>query len=237
MGSHIKDDEQKVDSHHEDLALDIKIPFDPEHRRVVEKRLKLKLDLRNSLLVVIYILNCKSERSTSKRSQGWAPTVYWLISRTECFFTDIDRNNASQARLAGFEKDLGLVGSQFATLLSILYVGYILFQVPSNMIINKVSKSKQPSPSLNGFLLMPMLIPRGFPFHCQIDYPQIYIGVAMLIWGAISALTGITTNFVGALLCRFFLGFVEAVFLPGALFLLSKVRAFLSRINQLTRHT
>jgi len=44
----------------------------------------------------------------------------------------------------------------------------------------------------------------------------------MLIWGMISVLTGITHNFVGALLTRFFLGFVEAAFFPGALFLLSK---------------
>lgn len=41
----------------------------------------------------------------------------------------------------------------------------------------------------------------------------------MVIWGAISCLTGITTNFVGALLTRFFLGFVEAAFLPGTFFL------------------
>jgi len=38
----------------------------------------------------------------------------------------------------------------------------------------------------------------------------------------ISVLTGITKNFVGALLTRLFLGMVEAAFLPGALFLLSK---------------
>jgi len=38
----------------------------------------------------------------------------------------------------------------------------------------------------------------------------------------ISILTGITHNFTGALLTRFFLGFVEAAFFPGALFLLSK---------------
>lgn len=37
----------------------------------------------------------------------------------------------SAARLRGFEEDLGLVGNQFATVLSILYVGYITMQVPS----------------------------------------------------------------------------------------------------------
>ena len=37
----------------------------------------------------------------------------------------------SVARLRGFEEDLGLTGNQFATVLSILYVGYVTMQVPS----------------------------------------------------------------------------------------------------------
>jgi len=37
----------------------------------------------------------------------------------------------SAARLRGFEEDLHLEGSQFATVLSILYIGYILMQIPS----------------------------------------------------------------------------------------------------------
>jgi hypothetical protein len=49
----------------------------------------------------------------------------------------------------------------------------------------------------------------------KVTRPSLYIASAMVIWGAISCLTGITTNFVGALLTRFFLGFVEAAFLPG----------------------
>jgi MFS family permease len=60
----------------------------------------------------------------------------------------------------------------------------------------------------------------------------------MALWGLISALTGVTHNFVGALLARFFLGICECAFFPvnlsmwifctfsyrtqGALFLLSK---------------
>ena len=69
--------------------------------------------------------------------------------------------------------------------------------------------------------------------------PSIYLPCCMIIWGIISCLTGITTkcvslsigshptytvaaSFSGALLTRFFLGFVEAAFFPGALFLLSK---------------
>ena len=37
----------------------------------------------------------------------------------------------SAARLRGLETDLHLKGQEFATLLSILYVGYILMQIPS----------------------------------------------------------------------------------------------------------
>lgn len=133
-----------------------------EARKKLEKRFLLKLDARMSIMIVIYILNY------------------------------IDRNNAGAARLYGFEEDLGLQGEEFATLLSILYVGYILMQVPSNMFLNYIGK------------------------------PSLYLPACMAIWGAISCLTGITTNFVGALLTRFFLGFVEAAFFPGALFLLSK---------------
>ncbi|KAF9534880.1 MFS general substrate transporter [Crepidotus variabilis] len=132
-----------------------------ERRRILEKKLLRKLDLRMGILIPIYILNYVSKPA---------------------------------ARLRGFESDLGLdpKGTQFATLLSILYVGYIIMQVPSNMFLNWIGK------------------------------PSLYLPVCMIIWGMISCLTGKRPYFVGALLTRFFLGFVEAAFFPGALFLLSK---------------
>ncbi|TBU48995.1 MFS general substrate transporter [Dichomitus squalens] len=133
-----------------------------EARQRLERKLLRKIDLRMSIMIVIYILNY------------------------------VDRNNAGAARMRGFETDLHLQGQEFATLLSILYVGYILMQIPSNMLLNHIGK------------------------------PSLYLPACMIVWGTISILTGITNNFVGALLTRFFLGFVEAAFFPGALFLLSK---------------
>ncbi|WWD19489.1 hypothetical protein CI109_103950 [Kwoniella shandongensis] len=131
-------------------------------RVTLEKKLKRKLDARMSILIIIYILNY------------------------------IDRNNASAAKSRGFVKDLNLDDTQYSTCLSILYVGYILMQVPSNAIVQLTGR------------------------------PSIYLPICMTIWGLISILTGVTHNFIGALLTRFFLGFVEAAFFPGALFLLSK---------------
>ncbi|KAF9226509.1 MFS general substrate transporter [Gyrodon lividus] len=104
----------------------------------------------------------------------------------------IDRNNAAAARLRGFEEDLRLRGQQFNTLLSILYIGYVLMQVPSNIFLNRIGK------------------------------PSMYLPGCMAIWGFISVLTGTTTTYTSALLTRFLIGFVEAAFFPGALFLLSQ---------------
>ncbi|TRM65356.1 major facilitator superfamily domain-containing protein [Schizophyllum amplum] len=133
-----------------------------DRRRKLERKLLWKIDLRMSILIVIYILNY------------------------------VDRNNAGAARLKGFEEGLHLQGEEFATLLSILYVGYIIMQIPSNMFLNWIGK------------------------------PSLYLPACMILWGMMSTLTGICNNFVGALLTRFFLGFVEAAFFPGALFLISK---------------
>ncbi|CAO2653270.1 Nn.00g026810.m01.CDS01 [Neocucurbitaria sp. VM-36] len=134
----------------------------PERRAQVEKTLKRKLDTRCSLFVLIYIMNY------------------------------LDRNNIAAARLGGLQEDLNINNTQYATCLSILYVGYILMQVPSNIIINR--------------------IPR----------PSLYIAIVMLLWGMISTLSGNVNNFAGMVAVRFFIGFVEAAFLPGALLILSK---------------
>lgn len=53
----------------------------------------------------------------------------------------LDRNNIATARLGNFEKDIGLVAEQYNTVISIFFVGYILTQVPTNMILNKMRPS------------------------------------------------------------------------------------------------
>jgi MFS family permease len=59
-------------------------------------------------------------------------------------------------------------------------------------------------------------------FINRIERPSWYIASAMLLWGLVSTLSGNVNNFSQMVVVRFFLGFVEAAFLPGALLLLSK---------------
>ncbi|CAN9134284.1 unnamed protein product [Alternaria alternata] len=57
------------------------------------------------------------------------PTVALLY-----LFCFIDRANIGNARLAGFEKDLGMKGYDYNTVLSVFYISYIIFEIPSNII-------------------------------------------------------------------------------------------------------
>ncbi|KAK8086121.1 hypothetical protein PG994_001095 [Apiospora phragmitis] len=102
----------------------------------------------------------------------------------------LDRNNLSQARLGTLEADLGMTGTDFNLATSILFVGYLLMQLPSNLALTRVR-------------------------------PSLYLGVAMTVWGVISACQAATRSFGGLVAARFMLGFAEAPFFPGAVFLMS----------------
>lgn len=52
----------------------------------------------------------------------------------------IDRNNFANARLKGLEEDLNLTDVQYQTCISILLVGYVAMQIPSNMILSKTAR-------------------------------------------------------------------------------------------------
>ena len=106
----------------------------------------------------------------------------------------LDRNNIASARLAGkkgLQDSLNMTDPQYETTVSILFVGYILMQVPSNLLLNKIGR------------------------------PALYLPSVMIIWGIISAATAACQSFGGLVADRFFLGFVEAAYFPGCLFFLS----------------
>lgn len=103
----------------------------------------------------------------------------------------IDRQNLAAAKLQGIMEDLNMNTEQFATAVSILFVGYLPFQIPSNLLITKISR------------------------------PGMYICCAVAIWGTISASTAAVKNYGQLLAVRAILGAAEAVFFPGAIYYLS----------------
>ncbi|OJJ42148.1 hypothetical protein ASPZODRAFT_170341 [Penicilliopsis zonata CBS 506.65] len=130
-------------------------------RDVKEKALLRKIDLRlMPLMMLIYVLNY------------------------------LDRNNIATARLGTLEQDIGLTGDRYNTIISLFFVGYILTQIPTNLILNRVR-------------------------------PSLFLPAIMCCWASISACTGAVQSYHGMIALRFLLGFVEAPFFPGALFLFS----------------
>lgn len=102
----------------------------------------------------------------------------------------LDRSNLAQARQGSLEADLGMKGTDFNLATSIFFVGYLLMQLPSNMLITRVQ-------------------------------PRVYLSSAMVLWGVVSTCNAAAHSFGALIAIRFFLGFVEAPFFPGAIFLMS----------------
>lgn len=69
-------------------------------------------------------------------------SMYWL--------NYLDRNAIALARLDDLEKDLKLSSSQYLTCVSILFVGYILGTIPSNLLLTR----SRPSWYLGGCMIL-----------------------------------------------------------------------------------
>ncbi|KAL4934560.1 putative MFS transporter [Aspergillus undulatus] len=127
----------------------------PEERERAERALIRKTDIRLLPIIIMYILNY------------------------------LDRNNIAAARLAGLEKDLGLVGMQYQTCVSILFVGYLPMQIPSNLMLNKFGK------------------------------PAIYLPCSMILWDIISTCTAAAQNYAALVIICFFLGAFSGLIAAG----------------------
>ncbi|KAF4996851.1 hypothetical protein FDECE_12287 [Fusarium decemcellulare] len=121
-----------------------------------------------------------------KKLDRWMMPMLWSMY----WLNYLDRNAIALARLNDLEEDLNLTDTQYQTCVSILFVGYILGQIPSNMFLTRTRPSR-------------------------------YMGIMMMLWAIVSALTAVSKDFTGLLLTRFFLGLTEAPYYPGAVYLLS----------------
>ncbi|CEH12543.1 Permease of the major facilitator superfamily [Ceraceosorus bombacis] len=105
----------------------------------------------------------------------------------------LDRNAIALARLNDLEEDLGMTDTQYQLAVSILFIGYVLFGIPSNMIVSRMKK----------------------------NVPTFMVGT-MMLWAVLSICTAFVKNAAGLYAVRFFLGVVEAPYYPAALFVLSQ---------------
>ena len=53
----------------------------------------------------------------------------------------VDRINIGNAKIQGLEKDLGMQGNDYNVALFVFFIPYILFEVPSNLLLKNVKPS------------------------------------------------------------------------------------------------
>ncbi|KAF7555164.1 hypothetical protein G7Z17_g2366 [Cylindrodendrum hubeiense] len=103
----------------------------------------------------------------------------------------LDKTNIGNAKIEGLTVDLKLKGIQYNIVVAIFFIPFVLFEVPSNMILHRFKR------------------------------PSWYMGGIVCAWGIVMTMTGIVQNYAGLLIIRFLLGIFEAGFLPGAILIIS----------------
>ncbi|RMZ79223.1 hypothetical protein DV736_g6686, partial [Chaetothyriales sp. CBS 134916] len=107
-----------------------------------EERREVKLDstlhdsaLRGHLATDKYGNSVVAFDKNAERSLRLKTDLYIIPTVSLLYlFCFIDRANIGNARLAHLEKDLGLKGYDYNTVLSVFYISYILFEIPATML-------------------------------------------------------------------------------------------------------
>ncbi|QIL50155.1 MFS transporter [Weissella coleopterorum] len=100
------------------------------------------------------------------------------------FVAFLDRSSITYASLGGMDAELGLTSTFYGFVAGIFFIGYFLFGVPGNMLLEKVGARK-------------------------------WIGIILLLWGAVTVATGFVHSATMLVILRFLLGVFEAALFPG----------------------
>ncbi|KAI5986147.1 major facilitator superfamily domain-containing protein [Pisolithus albus] len=106
----------------------------------------------------------------------------------------LDRSNIGNAKLFTFNQDLDISASAYNTALAIYFVGYVIFEVPSNV--------------------------DHYPRLKRFD-PQLWLPSLTLTWGIVSICQGLVKHQAGPFGIRFLLGATEAGLFPGVVYVFS----------------
>lgn len=103
----------------------------------------------------------------------------------------LDRTNIGNARAAGLEADIDMVGRhRYNHSLTIFFISYALAEPVTNVLLKRLS-------------------------------PRVFFTGIIIAWGTIMTLMGLVENFAGLMVARFFLGLTEAGLYPGVNYYLS----------------
>ncbi|CAG8669366.1 17685_t:CDS:2, partial [Cetraspora pellucida] len=94
------------------------------------------VDISEKIVENINISSIEEKRLLTKLDLRIIPLLTLLFT-----LSFLDRVNIGNAKLAHLERDLNLTGDQFNWCLAIFFLGYVVFEVPSNIMLIKIRPS------------------------------------------------------------------------------------------------
>jgi len=149
--------------------------------RVQEKTVKA-----NDRSIANYDIDPVAEKKLLRKIDLRVVPVLWFLF----MLSFLDRTNVGNAYVLGMAEELNFQGNDYNVVLLLFFPCYIVFEIPSNIILKKVA-------------------------------PSTWLSLIMFLWGIITIGQGLITNVAGLQAMRFLLGFFEAGFYPGCIYLIS----------------
>ncbi|KAL8376795.1 hypothetical protein RB595_007761 [Gaeumannomyces hyphopodioides] len=84
-----------------------------------------------------YVAGSKEEEALVKKIDCYLLPTIWIMYL--CSY--MDRTNIGNAKIAGMTKDLEMDSDMYSTALVVFFVGYVVFEVPSNMVLSRARPS------------------------------------------------------------------------------------------------
>ncbi|KAK1521071.1 allantoate permease [Colletotrichum abscissum] len=103
-------------------------------------------DLELEQALANYVPDSPEEKALVRKLDLYMGPTLWFMY----ILAYIDRQNIGNAKVAGMEADLKLTDDQYAMLLSIFFIGYLVCEVPSNMLLTR----SRPSYYLPGIMIV-----------------------------------------------------------------------------------
>ncbi|KAH6657055.1 major facilitator superfamily domain-containing protein [Truncatella angustata] len=84
-----------------------------------------------------YVIDTEEERKLVRKIDLYILPTMWIMY----LLSYMDRTNIGNAKIAGMAEDLGLDSNRYSISLIVFFVGYVIWEVPSNMILAQTKPS------------------------------------------------------------------------------------------------
>ncbi|KAF6807552.1 vitamin H transporter [Colletotrichum plurivorum] len=84
-----------------------------------------------------YVPGTEEEKKLVRKIDSYLLPLMWVLY----LLSYMDRTNIGNAKIAGMDKDLNLDSGRYSIALVVFFIGYVLFEVPSNMVLTRLRPS------------------------------------------------------------------------------------------------